>query len=134
VALPGALDVVTMIVRHRWVVVTSGTRDVAAARMRAAGLPVPLGLVGADDIPRGKPLPDPYLAGARLLDVPASQCLAVEDSVAGLASARAAGCQLLALTTTTDPTQLLAPVVVSDLSHVAPTLRRLNSRGITITT
>ncbi|HEV7449813.1 MAG TPA: hypothetical protein VGO16_00145 [Pseudonocardiaceae bacterium] len=58
-ALPGALDVVTMIVRHRWVVVTSGMRDVAAARMRAAGLPVPLGLVWADDIPRGNRCPTP---------------------------------------------------------------------------
>lgn len=134
VALPGALDVVTMIVKHRWAVVTSGTREVATARMRSAGLPVPLGLVAANDISHGKPLPDPYLAGARLLNVPASQCLAVEDSVAGLSSARAAGCQLIALTTTTDPTQLLAPVVVSDLGQVAAVLRRLSSHGVAITT
>jgi HAD superfamily hydrolase (TIGR01509 family) len=40
---------------------------------------------------RGKPAPDVYLRAASLLAVPPAACLAVEDSPAGVLSARAAG-------------------------------------------
>jgi HAD superfamily hydrolase (TIGR01509 family) len=49
------------------------------------------------ETPRGKPHPDPYLAAARLLNVPPQSCLAVEDTPAGAASALAAGCRVLAV-------------------------------------
>lgn len=39
----------------------------------------------------GKPAPDPYLEAARRLDVPPSGLAMIEDSVAGVASGRAAG-------------------------------------------
>lgn len=45
---------------------------------------------GSDEIP-GKPSPEPYLLGARRLQADITQCLAFEDSAAGLASARASG-------------------------------------------
>jgi beta-phosphoglucomutase-like phosphatase (HAD superfamily) len=56
-----------------------------------------LGLDGIDvrcsvmDEARGKPAPDVYLTAARRLGVAPANCLAVEDSLNGLASARAAG-------------------------------------------
>jgi beta-phosphoglucomutase-like phosphatase (HAD superfamily) len=46
-------------------------------------------------VPRGKPAPDPYLQAAELLGVQPAQCLAVEDSVTGAASAEDAGCPVL---------------------------------------
>jgi beta-phosphoglucomutase len=49
------------------------------------------GMITVEDVKAHKPLPDPYLAGAKLLGVPPELCLAVEDSVAGVASAKAAG-------------------------------------------
>jgi HAD superfamily hydrolase (TIGR01509 family) len=52
-------------------------------------------VVTGDSVARGKPHPEPYLAAARLLDVLASECLAVEDSPTGVASAEAAGCRVL---------------------------------------
>jgi len=48
-------------------------------------------MITVEDVKAHKPLPDPYLAGAKLLGVPPELCLAVEDSVAGVASAKAAG-------------------------------------------
>jgi sugar-phosphatase len=99
VALPGAHAVVTQ--RALPVaVVTSATRAVARLRLARAGLPVPAALIGADDVARGKPDPLPYLRAAQLLNVAASDCVAVEDTPAGLASIRAAGAKPLALLTT----------------------------------
>ncbi len=48
-------------------------------------------VVGAGDVERAKPDPEPYLEGARRLGVAPERCVAVEDSGAGAASARAAG-------------------------------------------
>jgi beta-phosphoglucomutase-like phosphatase (HAD superfamily) len=42
-----------------------------------------------------KPLPRPYLMAAGLLGVDPVDCVAVEDSVAGVTSAQAAGCTVL---------------------------------------
>ena len=105
VALPGAYAVLTQRVLPV-AVVTSATRVVARLRLARAGLPVPAVLVGADDVARGKPDPLPYLRAAQLLCVPASDCVGVEDTPAGLASIRAAGAKPLALLTTHRAAQL----------------------------
>ena len=99
VALPGAHVVLTQRVLPV-AVVTSATRAVARLRLTRAGLPVPAVLVGADDVARGKPDALPYIRAAQLLNVAASDCVAVEDTPAGLASIRAAGAKPLALLTT----------------------------------
>ena len=52
-------------------------------------------VVTGDAVDRGKPHPEPYLTAARQLDVLASDCLAIEDSTPGAASAEAAGCHVL---------------------------------------
>ncbi|MCM6775532.1 HAD family phosphatase [Nocardia sp. CDC159] len=51
--------------------------------------------VCGDEVPRGKPAPDPYLRGAELLGVAPEHCVAVEDSPTGSAAAAAAGCAVL---------------------------------------
>ena len=51
--------------------------------------------VCGDEVPRGKPAPDPYLRAADLLGLPAAHCLAVEDSVTGTVAAESAGCAVL---------------------------------------
>lgn len=48
-------------------------------------------VVSGDDVEHAKPHPDPYLRAADALGVPASACLAIEDSEPGIASAMAAG-------------------------------------------
>ncbi len=54
-------------------------------------------VVTGDAVSRGKPHPEPYLAAARLLGVDPADCLAIEDSKTGVASASAAGCAVLAV-------------------------------------
>ena len=51
--------------------------------------------VCGDEVPTGKPAPDPYLRAAALLGLVPEQCLAVEDSVTGTAAAESAGCPVL---------------------------------------
>ena len=48
-------------------------------------------IVTSDQVPNGKPAPDVYLEAARRMGVEATNCVALEDSGPGLASARAAG-------------------------------------------
>lgn len=73
-------------------------------------------VVRADEVPRGKPAPDVFLAAARRLGRPPEACLACEDSPMGLAAARAAGMRTLGLTTTFPAPELapLAGLVVPD--------------------
>ena len=69
--------------------------DVEAA-MRTCGLELCTKFVlGAEDYARGKPAPDGFLKAASMLDVDASECVAVEDSAAGVAAARAAGMRVI---------------------------------------
>jgi beta-phosphoglucomutase len=84
-------------------------------------------IVAADDVTECKPAPEPYLKAAAALGAEPSQCVAIEDSPAGLAAARAAGMQTIGLTTTS-PRHLLtdADVVFDGLHQIsAETVARL---------
>ena len=48
-------------------------------------------LVAGDDVARGKPDPEPYLAAAMHLGIPTSNCVVIEDSGPGIEAAWAAG-------------------------------------------
>jgi beta-phosphoglucomutase-like phosphatase (HAD superfamily) len=54
-------------------------------------------LVSADDVSNGKPDPEPFALAASRLGYDASLCTAVEDSANGIASAKAAGCYVIAV-------------------------------------
>ena len=51
--------------------------------------------VCGDEVPAGKPAPDPYLRAAELLGVPIEACVAVEDSPNGALAAERAGAAVL---------------------------------------
>ena len=115
-------------------IVTSGTRDLAEARIEATGLTHPPVVVTASDVERGKPWPDPWLEGARRLGVDPAECLVVEDAVAGLRAGRAAGCRALVAVLGTTPQAELEPVadlVVPDLTHLTTSIEggRLSVAG-----
>lgn len=97
VALPGALNLLSVLPRDSWAVVTSGTRDVASARMRAVGIEPPETSVYGDDVSQGKPHPEPFLLGAARLGLAPSECVAFEDAPGGLASAVAAACTVISV-------------------------------------
>jgi HAD superfamily hydrolase (TIGR01509 family) len=54
-------------------------------------------IVAAEDVARSKPAPDGYAKAIAALGVPPEACLVVEDSVAGIAAGRSAGCLVLAV-------------------------------------
>jgi len=108
VALPGALELLQAIPEARWTIVTSASRRLAEVRLRAAGFPLPKHLVTASDLKRGKPFPDPYLKGAKLLGVAPAECLVAEDAASGVRAGKAAGARVLGLLTTSARAELSA--------------------------
>ena len=54
-------------------------------------------IVTGDEVARGKPDPDIYLRAAEKLDVPAGACLVIEDSLSGVAAAKAANMRVAAI-------------------------------------
>lgn len=94
-AVPGAVALLSSSPADRWAVVTSGGREMAAARLESAGLPRPRVLVSADDVTAGKPAPEPYLTGAKLLGLDPRTCAVFEDARLGIMAARAAGVGLV---------------------------------------
>jgi HAD superfamily hydrolase (TIGR01509 family) len=68
--------------------------DVAVAEIGPGNLDA---IVAGDEVTHNKPHPESYLRAAALLGVPPAACLAIEDSPAGVASAEAAGCPVLAV-------------------------------------
>jgi len=77
--------------------VTNTQRDLAEKALNSIGRQYFSVTVCGDEVPRGKPAPDPYLRAAELLGVAPGDCLAVEDSVTGSTSAQLAGCAVLVI-------------------------------------
>jgi HAD superfamily hydrolase (TIGR01509 family) len=90
---PGLLELLALLEteRVRCAVATSSEAPETAFSLRAAGLegrfPV---IVTSDQVARGKPAPDLYLEAARRLYLAPDQCVALEDSEAGIQAARRA--------------------------------------------
>ncbi len=77
-------------------------------------------LVTAEDVPRHKPHPDPYLSAAAALGLEPGACLVVENAPAGIAAARAAGATCFAVATTLPPQRLgQAQAVFPGLAELA---------------
>ena len=104
--LPGARDLVEAVPADRFAVVTSGSRALAIARLRAAGLPVPKVLVTAEQVEAGKPNPAGYLRAAALLGVDPVRCLVLEDAPAGVDAGLSAGMTVIAVLTTNNESAL----------------------------
>jgi mannitol-1-/sugar-/sorbitol-6-phosphatase len=113
IAIEGALPLLQALPPGAWAIVTSGTRNVAAARLGSQGLPVPRIMVTAEDVVNGKPDPEPYLLAATRLGLPAEQCIVVEDSPAGIAAARAAGMRSVAVASTHERDELEAATAIA---------------------
>ena len=93
--IAGARTLLAALAPDRWALVTSASQRVARHRLASAGLPLPRLLIGAEDVVRGKPDPEPYLLAARRLGLAPADCLVFEDAPAGIRSALQAGCQVV---------------------------------------
>lgn len=118
-ALDGAVDFIASLPQSAKAIVTSGTRNLAHARISAGGIPHPDIIVTFDDVTKGKPHPEPFLLAAERLGVDPARCLVFEDAPAGLLAARAAGCATVAIVGTHDAAGLDADLVVDGLHQLA---------------
>jgi sugar-phosphatase len=117
-AVPGAGLLLAALPDDAWAVVTSAGRELARARLAAAGLPLPRVLVCSEDTAAGKPAPDGYLAAARLLRAAPHDCLVVEDVPAGIAAGQAAGMLVVGITTTHPAEALAADACIETLDEL----------------
>jgi HAD superfamily hydrolase (TIGR01509 family) len=127
VVRPGARALLDEVARAGvpFALVTGSQRPFTEAVLASTGFRFPVTVTG-DDVTRTKPDPEPYLLAAKLLDADPGQCVALEDSPNGVASATTAGCLVVAV-----PTLLPVPpaprrLVVPSLADVSlATLRAL---------
>ena len=103
---------VRLAAEHVPVAICSGAaRSEIEATLAAAGIDEAIELiVAAEDVPRGKPAPDGYLAAHRLLapDVPPDDVLVFEDTEVGVLSALGAGLRCIAVRGTMGDDRLAA--------------------------
>ncbi len=116
VEIAGAAEFLAALAGVPHALVTSATAALARARMVAAGLSVPEVAVTAESTSASKPDPEGFLAAADALGVAPEDCVAFEDSGAGIAAARAAGMRVVGVGT--GAKEHGADWVVPDLSGV----------------
>ena len=73
--------------------------------------------VSSEEVERGKPAPDVYLAAARRLGVDAAECVAIEDSSNGVRAAAAARMTVIAV-----PNRHYPPDPVTVVGEITPGL------------
>ncbi|MFY9611735.1 MAG: HAD family phosphatase [Blastocatellia bacterium] len=103
---PGAVGLIRRASERFVLAVASGalTREVELI-LRTAGVSECFNaIVGAEDVARSKPHPDPFLEALKRINAGSaaqiwpSECLVIEDSIHGIQAARAAGMRCLAVT------------------------------------
>jgi HAD superfamily hydrolase (TIGR01509 family) len=126
--MPHATETVPALAR-RWPLglASSSNRPVIEAVLDASGLrPCFAAVVSSEEVPRGKPAPDVYLAVAAALDVEARDCVAVEDSANGIRSAHAAAAHTIAVPNPRFPPEpevlTLAVAILGSLAELTPDL------------
>ena len=127
-AVPGAAGLLHALPGDAWAVVTSAGRELARARLTAAGLQIPQVLVCSEDTTAGKPDPAGYLTASRLLGAAPADCLVIEDVPAGVAAGRAAGMPVVGITTTHPAAALAADACVRTLDELPAAAAALGRR------
>ena len=126
-AFDGADDLLAGLAANRWAVVTSNYSHRVRTRFVRTGLRLPEVIVDATFAGPGKPAPDPYLSAASTLGAAPEQCLVLEDSPSGVASAKRAGMTVWAV-------NAAAPVEGADrtfatLAEAVPHVLELHDAG-----
>ncbi|PQM37924.1 NHL repeat-containing protein 2 [Prunus yedoensis var. nudiflora] len=104
IGFPGALELITQCKGKglKVAVASSADRIKVNANLAAANLPLSMfdAIVSADAFEKLKPAPDIFLAASKILDVPVSECIVIEDALAGVQAAKAAKMRCIAVKTT----------------------------------
>ncbi|WVZ06045.1 hypothetical protein V8G54_019391 [Vigna mungo] len=103
IGFPGALELISQCKSKglKVAVASSADRVKVDANLAAAGLPLSMfdAIVSADAFKNLKPAPDIFLAASRILNVPPSECIVIEDALAGVQAAKAAQMRCIAVRT-----------------------------------
>jgi len=86
-------------------------------------------VVTGETVTDGKPHPEAYLVGARLLGADPAACVAIEDSPTGAASALAAGCRVVGVPLHVSVPERPGMVLVENLPDNAATLLAIAARA-----
>jgi HAD superfamily hydrolase (TIGR01509 family) len=141
--LPGAVDFVRVLATSFPLAICSGAlrREIEAMLKQAGILSCFVGIISAEDVSHGKPNPEGFTKALALLNrsqnpappIAAASCLAIEDSLAGIEAARAAGMRCLAVANSYPAAALKqagAEAVVASLDdHPMDAVAQLFSRG-----
>lgn len=104
IGFPGAFELITQCKAKglKVAVASSADRIKVDANLAAAGLSIQLfdAIVSADAFEKLKPAPDIFLSASNILNVPPSECIVIEDALAGLQAANAAKMRCIVVTTT----------------------------------
>ncbi len=95
VPIPGAPELLAAVARVPYALVTSADVALAGARMRAAGLRLPVTMITAESVSASKPDPEGFLKGAAEVGAEPADCVVFEDSEAGIEAGRAAGMRVV---------------------------------------
>jgi HAD superfamily hydrolase (TIGR01509 family) len=96
--IPGVRDAI-LALPHPRCVASSSTPDRIALSLRVTGLNDLFNhLFSSVQVPRGKPAPDLFLHAADQMGFAPADCLVIEDSIAGVQAARAAGMKVIGFT------------------------------------
>lgn len=129
VEITGASQVIEQLqaVASKWAIVTSGTRDLAHGWFNKlfSKFSKPSVFITADDISRGKPNPDGYLAAFKQLselnEMVSPDAIVFEDAPVGIQSGLNAGFKVIGIASTFDKDVLVkagASYVIQDLTNV----------------
>ena len=107
--IPGSVEALTDLDSIPLGLATSSSRSEAELMLRILGVKDRFRtIVTSDDVKRSKPEPDSYRLAVRRLGVAPVCCVAIEDSAAGVQSARQAGLTVLAVTNSLPAEKLAA--------------------------
>lgn len=112
--------------------VTMSHKPVARGLLEAVGPDLFDAVITGDIVSKGKPDPEPYLAAARALEVDITQCIAIEDSPTGIASAYASGAKTIGIQAITAVPVLPGLSRVMDLAQITPALLDIVMNGGTV--
>ena len=135
IPIPGAQAFVESLPAGCWAIATSGEKEMAKARLRQAGMPIPQSFVAAEDVVRGKPNPECYLKAVAGIGFSPSDCLVFEDAPLGVEGAIAGGMTAIGVSTTY-PVEALhrAVVTVPDFRTVRALISGGKLQGVLIGT
>jgi HAD superfamily hydrolase (TIGR01509 family) len=127
-AFPGAVEFVNQCRDAGLRVAVASSADAIKVRANLEKIKLPVSfwdaVITGENVVNKKPAPDIFLTAAKNLNLPARECVVVEDAVNGIQAAHAAGMKCIAVATTFPSDRLseadvikdnIAAVVLSDL-------------------